>query len=169
MVPWRSRRCILLTKSWRASDVPDLPAKPAKADTKELKLATQIIDSLSGPWKPARYHDTYTEEVQKLIRAHEKGKDVVVEEPPAAQAQVIDLMEALQASVKATTSRGSRKKALSKAATQLAKAAEREDNQKRPPRKSASASKRRSGRARASKSRSSRQTSTKKAPSRKSA
>ncbi len=132
----------------------DLPAKTTKIDTKELSLATQIIDSLSGPWKPKQYHDTYTGEVQKLIRAHEKGKDVVPEEPPAAQGQVIDLMEALQASVRATTSRGSRKTALSNAAAQLAEAAKHQDiskgRKKATPRKSVSASRKSSNRGRSS-------------------
>lgn len=64
-----------------------------------LKLAHQIIDSLSGPWEPERYHDTYTDEVRELIKAHEKGKDIVVEEAPAARAEMGDLMQALEASV----------------------------------------------------------------------
>ncbi len=155
------------------TDVPDLPAKSTKTDAKELRLATQVIDSLSGPWKPKQYHDTYTEEVQKLIRAHEKGNGVVPEEEPeAAQGQVIDLMEALQASVKATTARGSRKKALSNAAAQLAEAAGQDTAKGRKraaPRKSASASKKSSDRSRSSKRRPSRTVSTKKSPARKSA
>jgi DNA end-binding protein Ku len=107
------------------SDVSELPAK-AKPNPKELTLATQIIDSMSGPWKPQKYHDTYAAAVRKLIRAHEKGNDVVVDEPPATEGQVIDLMEALQASVKATAGRGDRAKALSKAAARLHAAGEKE-------------------------------------------
>lgn len=155
------------------AEVSELPAKSSKADARELKLATQIIDSLSGPWKPKKYHDTYTEEVQKLIRAHEKGKDVVSEEPPAPQAQVIDLMEALQASVKATTSRGGRKKALSKAAAQLAEAAEQENTtpprKKTAPTKSTRGAKKSSGRGRSSQDRHPRKAPAKKTPARKSA
>jgi DNA end-binding protein Ku len=108
------------------SKVPGLPAKSTKADARELKLARQIIDSRSGPWKPKKYHDTYTEEVRKLIRAHEKDNDIVVEEQPAARAQVIDLMDALQASVRATTAKGDRVKAVSKAAAQLESAAQQD-------------------------------------------
>ena len=98
------------------SDIDGLPSKSTKPDAKELKLANQIIDSLSGPWKPERYHDTYTEEVRELIKAHEKGKDIVVEEAPAARAEMGDLMQALEASLKAARSRGGLEPALEKTA-----------------------------------------------------
>ncbi|HEV2369935.1 MAG TPA: Ku protein [Acidimicrobiales bacterium] len=101
------------------SDVDGLPSKSAKSDAKELKLANQIIDSLSGPWKPEQYHDTYTEDVRQLVKAHEKGKDIVVEEAPAARAEMADLMEALEASLKAARSRGGLESALEKVADQL--------------------------------------------------
>ena len=98
------------------SDIDALPGRSSKVDSKELRLATQIVKSLAGPWKPEQYHDTYNDEVKELIRAHEKGQDIVVEEPPAARADVVDLMEALEASLKATTSRGGRAKARRKSA-----------------------------------------------------
>lgn len=100
------------------SDFDGLPSKSAKPDAKELKLANQIIDSLSAPWKPDQYHDTYTEEVRELIKAHEKGKEVVVEEAPAARAEMSDLMAALDASLKAARSRGGIESALEKMAEQ---------------------------------------------------
>jgi DNA end-binding protein Ku len=101
------------------SDIDGLPSKSTKPDTKELGLANQIIDSLSGPWKPDRYTDTYTEEVRQLIKAHEKGKDIVVEEAPAARAEMADLMGALEASLKAARSRGGLEPALEKMAEEL--------------------------------------------------
>lgn len=112
------------------SDIKELPSKSAKPDAKEMKLATQIIDSLAGPWKPERYHDTYTDEVRKLVAAHEKGKDIVVEEGPAARAEVIDLMAALEASLKAARSKGDRAKALEKAAEELAQESDEDDDSK---------------------------------------
>ena len=39
----------------------------------------QIIDSLTTDWDPKRYHDTYTEELQELIEAKAKGKEITVE------------------------------------------------------------------------------------------
>jgi DNA end-binding protein Ku len=101
------------------SDIGSEPPKSSSADRKERDLASQIIDSLAAPWEPQRYHDTYTQEVRRLIRAHEKGQDVVVEEAPAARVQTADLMEVLEASLKATRSRGHRGKALEEAAQRL--------------------------------------------------
>jgi DNA end-binding protein Ku len=81
------------------SEIDGIPRK-AKVDAKELKLAAQIIDSLSADWKPERYKDTYTDELRKRIERKDKGQDVVEEaEPEVDTSNVTDLMEALQASV----------------------------------------------------------------------
>ena len=88
------------------ADLDDVPTKGAKPAPKELRMAEQLIDSLSSEWKPERYHDTFTEELEKIIKAKDKGKDVVIEdEPEDAGAEVIDLMAALEASVKSRRSR----------------------------------------------------------------
>jgi DNA end-binding protein Ku len=96
--------------------VDTIPGAGPKAPAKELRLAEQLIDSLTSPWQPAKYRDTYTKEVQALIKRREKGQDIVVEEAPATKASVTDLMQALEASLeaarkskgKAATARGSR-------------------------------------------------------------
>jgi DNA end-binding protein Ku len=82
--------------------VDGIPSRRTKPVAKELRLASQIVDSLAGPWKPAQYHDTYTEEVQQLIAKREKGEKVVVEEAAEQPDNVTDLMAALQASLEAT-------------------------------------------------------------------
>jgi DNA end-binding protein Ku len=101
------------------SDVDALPGKGAKPDPKELKLASQIIGSLATDWDPKRYHDTYTEELKSLIDAKAKGKKVVVEEEAPAEAKVIDLMQALEASLAAARKGGG-----GKLASEVAKVAE---------------------------------------------
>jgi len=83
------------------SDVDALPGKGAKPESRELKLAAQIIGSLSTDWDPKRYHDTYTEELKGLIEAKAKGRKIVVEEESPAEATVVDLMQALEASLAA--------------------------------------------------------------------
>jgi DNA end-binding protein Ku len=83
------------------SAIDQVPTGGTKADAKELRLATQIIDSLATEWDPARYHDTYTEELKDLLERKAKGEHIVVEEPPATQARVVDLMAALEASIAA--------------------------------------------------------------------
>ena len=66
---------------------------------KELDLAMTLIESLSADFQPEKYKDTYRENVMALIKAKVEGREVV----QAAQAQqlapVIDIMEALKASL----------------------------------------------------------------------
>lgn len=91
------------------SDVDGVPSRRSKPPAKELRLAMQIIEALTAEWDPARYHDTYTEQLRELIEAKAKGKDVTVEaEAAEPSAKVIDLMEALQASVEAQRAGGRR-------------------------------------------------------------
>jgi DNA end-binding protein Ku len=95
------------------SEVDGVPSRRSKPEPKALKLATQIVDSLAGEWKPEQYHDTYAEELRARIERKEKGKDVV-DEPEtedSSDAKVLDLMEALEKSVSAA--KGSRTKAKS--------------------------------------------------------
>jgi DNA end-binding protein Ku len=82
-------------------EVDGVPDRRIKPDAKALKLATQIVDSLAGDWKPEQYHDTYAEELRARIERKEKGKDVVQEAEGDADsgAKVLDLMEALEQSV----------------------------------------------------------------------
>ena len=82
------------------ADVDGVPSRVAKPDAKALKLATQIVDSLAGEWKPEQYHDTYAEELRARIARKDKGKDIVEEAPEEdTGAKVLDLMEALEQSV----------------------------------------------------------------------
>ena len=66
---------------------------------KELELATTLISSLAAEFEPAKYKDTYRENLMTVIQAKVQGRQVV--EAPAAQhlAPVIDIMEALKASL----------------------------------------------------------------------
>jgi DNA end-binding protein Ku len=75
----------------------DVPGK-VKLTPKELKAAQQLIDSLTSDWEPKRYHDTYREDVEKLLKAKAKGKEIVVE-PQEEREPISDLMAALEASV----------------------------------------------------------------------
>jgi DNA end-binding protein Ku len=120
-------------------DVDALPGKGAKPDPKELKLASQIIGSLATEWDPTRYHDTYTEELKRLIEAKAKGKEIVVEEEAPATDNVLDLMQALEASLEAAKKGGGRKMAseVAKVAEQLVEEADDE-----PPAKKTAARKR---------------------------
>lgn len=95
---------VLHTLHW-ADEVRDpereLPRLPDHTETgdRELQTAEQLIDALSIPWKPEEYTDTYEERVRELIDAKRKGEEVVTEEGPPQATNVVDLMDALRASV----------------------------------------------------------------------
>ncbi len=66
----------------------------------ELKLAEMLVESLAAPFEPEKYHDSYLDNLQKLIEAKIKGEEVVT--PPSAEpSKVIDIMEALKKSLAA--------------------------------------------------------------------
>ena len=107
-VRWPCRPCTSPTRSRRCRRSTACPRGRSKPAAKELRLASQIIDALTSDWDPAQYHDTYTEQLRDLIAAKAKGKAVTVEaEEEEPSAKVIDLMEALEASVKAPAGRRS--------------------------------------------------------------
>lgn len=105
------------------SDIDALPEGRAKPEAKELKLASQIIDSLSTEWDPARYHDTYTDQLKDLIEAKAEGKEIAATEEPADDAPVADLMAALQASLDAARKGADRQPAKKKTTTSRRKSA----------------------------------------------
>ena len=84
-----------------SEDIGDLRAAAGiEVSDRELAMATQLIDSLSTEFQPDKFHDTYREQVLELIEKKAAGEEIVVESAPAAQAPVVDLMAALEASVK---------------------------------------------------------------------
>ena len=97
---------------------PELP-KNEKYNQKEVELAKRLIDTLASPFKLAEYHDTYRDNVMKMIEAKQKGQKVTPIRQPQV-APVVDLMAALQASLK--KSGASAGKAVKKTATKKAAA-----------------------------------------------
>jgi DNA end-binding protein Ku len=65
----------------------------------ELKVAHQLIDALADKFDPERFHDTYEENLRKLIDARLEGKDVSSVVRPGKLAPVVDLMGALRQSL----------------------------------------------------------------------
>ncbi|MGW7663427.1 non-homologous end joining protein Ku [Streptomyces sp. NPDC054756] len=84
-------------------ELPQLPERRAGSG-KELDMALQLVDALSGPWEPSRYHDTYEEKVRELVRAKAEGQEITPAEEPPAATNVVDLMEVLQGSIDRTRS-----------------------------------------------------------------
>jgi DNA end-binding protein Ku len=76
-------------------------AKELKASDRELKMAQQLIDSLSSEFDPGKYHDEYREKVLELIERKAQGEEIAVQPEAPQPAKVPDLMAALEASLAA--------------------------------------------------------------------
>ena len=97
-------------------EVGDLPRKSTGG--KQLSMAVDLFEAMSGEWKPAAYKDTYTQRVQTLVDTKRKGKEVVFTEEEPEATTPTDLVAALRASVdsarKSRTSRSTKKKTSAK-------------------------------------------------------
>jgi DNA end-binding protein Ku len=83
-------------------DIDDLPdANALKASERELKMAQQLIDSLSADFEPEKYHDEYREKVLELIERKASGEEIAVQPEAPKPKEVPDLMAALEASLAA--------------------------------------------------------------------
>jgi DNA end-binding protein Ku len=82
-------------------------ASKAKTTKREVDIAKQLIDSLAGDFEPAKFRDTYREEVLAMIERKAEGKEIAVQ-PPAEEvrAPAPDLMSALKASLDAVRAAG---------------------------------------------------------------
>jgi DNA end-binding protein Ku len=81
-------------------------ALPAEVETgeREMRMAKQLVESLSGPFEPEKYADEYREAVLALIESKAVGDAIAVQE--AAEPQPVpDLMAALEASIEAAKKR----------------------------------------------------------------
>jgi DNA end-binding protein Ku len=68
----------------------------------ELDLAVQLIEQLASPaFEPTKYDDGYRKKVLELIDQKVAGQEIVAAPAQPARAQIIDLMEALKASLAA--------------------------------------------------------------------
>ncbi len=63
----------------------------------ELKIANQLIEALADSFDPARFHDTFQENLKALIKARLEGRQVTAIETPKP-APVVDLLAALKQS-----------------------------------------------------------------------
>ncbi|UWZ34130.1 Ku protein [Dactylosporangium roseum] len=71
----------------------------------ELRMARQLVDSMTGEWDPAEYHDSFTDRIHQLIDAKVAGEEIVPAEEPPAVTHLTDLMEVLRQSVESARRR----------------------------------------------------------------
>jgi DNA end-binding protein Ku len=72
----------------------------AKIRPNELEMAQTLIDNLTADWDPAEFKDEYREAMLRIVEAKINGEEIEIVEPEPT-AKVVDLMEALKASVAA--------------------------------------------------------------------
>jgi DNA end-binding protein Ku len=92
-----------------ARPIGEIKPKGQRVSKQELEMASKLIDYYSGPWKPAKYKDTYRDELRAAIEAKERGGDVAEARVPASEAPP-DLMEALRQSVESAGAGSRRRK-----------------------------------------------------------
>jgi DNA end-binding protein Ku len=93
-----------------ADDLDDLPdSSDLKVSDREVKMAQQLIDSLSGEFDPSRYRDEYREKVLELIERKAQGEEIAVQPEAPKPEKVPDLMAALEASLAAVKDDGGKK------------------------------------------------------------
>lgn len=98
---------LLMTLRWPSEirGVDSLELGKVKLDTRELQMAERLVADMSGTWDPAQYHDSFTEEIQRLVE--QKAAKGQLEAVPSAEpekdtgsADIIDLTELLKRSLR---------------------------------------------------------------------
>jgi DNA end-binding protein Ku len=76
-------------------------SKDVEIRKQELSMAKSLIENLSDHFEPTAFVDSYRERLEEAVKAKVEGEEVAVA-PVKEPTQVLDLMEALKASVEAT-------------------------------------------------------------------
>lgn len=104
-----------------------------KVSAKEIKMAEELIDGMTGKWKPEQYKDTYNDDIMKIINlkvkageGHEIDYGELPKEEKGNTGKVVDLMPLLRKSleerkkVKTANGNASKKKTAKKTARKKA-------------------------------------------------
>jgi len=107
LVAIRAVEGVLVLETMRYADevlAPDrdgaIPEPTSAPTEREMEMARQLVGSLTTTFDPEKYHDEYREELLALIDRKASGEEIVAAPAPAAEEKVVDLMAALEASVK---------------------------------------------------------------------
>lgn len=89
-----------LMYSGEVRSISDIDIERSEVKPAELKLAKQLIDAQSSEkFDPTQYRDEVSARIEAAIAKKVEGQEITMSESPAVGAQVIDLMEALRASL----------------------------------------------------------------------
>lgn len=92
---------ILLETMFFQDEVKEMPKEIHHPDLTEaeLTMAKTLVTSMVKDFDPSLYHNEYQQRLREIIEAKINGKEIM-QAPPEKENNVIDLMEALQASLK---------------------------------------------------------------------
>ena len=93
---------LFVAEDVRGQEEIDEPVEATGVKKEELALAQQIIAGLAGDFDPETLHSDYRAKLRELLEAKVEGVEIAPPEPEKEAAPVIDLMEALRASVAAS-------------------------------------------------------------------
>lgn len=93
---------LLVQTMFYADEVRDLPKsiKQPEVSGQELDMAVSLIGSMDTPFDPVAYQDQYQIKLREMIEGKISGKDIVAAAPEGGN-NIIDLMDALRASIDA--------------------------------------------------------------------
>ena len=78
----------------------EVPVPAGEVKPTELALAKQLIDQTTNEtFEPTKYKDTVRERVLEAIQRKVEGQDITADVSPATDGKMVDLMEALKASL----------------------------------------------------------------------
>lgn len=94
---------MLIETMFFADEIKELPKEIQHPEVSEaeLTMAKTLIGSMDKPFEPEQYKDEYQERLRALIADKKAGKEIVAAQPKAG-GNVVDLMEALKASIDAS-------------------------------------------------------------------
>ena len=102
---------LFLAEDVRGQEEIDEPVEATGVKKEELALARQIISGLEGDFDPEALHSEYRARLRELLEAKLEGHELAAPEPEPEAAPVVDLMEALRASVAAAQTEPAKKPA----------------------------------------------------------
>ena len=94
-------------------NVPKEALKSYKISEKEIKMATDLIKSMSAAWKPEKYHNTYRETLNKWLEkqiqsAEKSGKKT--KKPSTSSEGVVDFIALLKKSMQTKQANSKKRK-----------------------------------------------------------
>jgi DNA end-binding protein Ku len=106
----REAMLVLETMKWpdeiRQPDFEQLDRR-TRVSAQEVKMARQLIEQLTGEFDPSVFEDSYRHRVEEAIEAKIDGNEISVAPVEAPSEKVIDLLDALKASVEQTKAKKS--------------------------------------------------------------